>query len=417
MRNILFNVLVLCLVFLFFQATYAQTDQSTPFDLLYNDFSDILKERSWNIDWSGNELKAYRYKDGYQELRVTIATDNGEIVTHTVTVSHNSTVLRKQFKFRNTDNTPENIRKIVLPYLVKVQQSPHEHEPSKTYTASAFMGYSRFHDTYIMPRQPKGTFILGFNLVYNPSRYSTLTAENLGTGDYLSFSFYISADNNIRENTYDIHYLLTGTRKYETNNDTKTSTISGLFMGVEYFRPVIDFDAFTWDESIYRHHPHIQYFIFRTFAWEYLYEKDSGFVRNFNVMAACGPSVNSSLNATKISPEEEGELSKIFRSNFYGDRRQNFYYSIGIPLKIELTLQFTDTISVDTSWRSYFFFPIEGENAYDVANITRMAPAYHFTESLSSKLAWEFWHVHSMLEDNYKNHYWNRIIITMEYNL
>ncbi|MFW5861123.1 MAG: hypothetical protein ACOCWZ_02650 [Spirochaetota bacterium] len=285
------------------------------------------------------------------------------------------------------------------------------------YTASAFIGYHQFHDRYICPSKPEGSLILGFNLVYNPSRFSNLQTEQLKTGDYLSFFAYISANSRIREHTYDIHYLLTGTKKLSSNSSNGSIEISGIFMGLEYFRPEANFDDFTWDEDVYEHHPHIQYFVFRAVAWEYLYKKNSGLLHAFNFMLGCGPSVNSSLNATNITKEEEDELSPIFRSNFYGDRRQNFYYSVSVPLKIGLTLFLTNSISVDTEWKSYIFFSIESEDAYDLLNITRIAPAYRLTELLSAKLSWEYWHVHSMLENEYKNNHWNRLIFSMHYNI
>ncbi len=419
MKNIIITFLTILIILSLFNNVYAEgANHSSIYKLLFNDYNNILKKNSWKTTIDGHEFRAYRYKNGYQKIIVHISSESVEnIVEHRINVTHNKSVAQRSFKFRDSENTPENIRRIILPYLIQIQHKPYEAVPEKSYTVSAFVGYNQFHDRYILPRKPAGSLILGFDLVYNPSRFSTLPTEELGTGDYLSFFAYISANSRIREHTYDIHYLLTGTKNRSSNSSDNSIEISGIFMGLEYFRPEANFDDFTWDEDVYEHHPHIQYFVFRAIAWEYLYENNSGLLQAFNFMAGCGPSVNSSLNATNIPEEEEGELSPIFRSNFYGDRRQNFYYSVSIPLKIGLTLSLTNSITVDTELKSYIFFSIEGEDAYDLLNITRITPAYRLTESLSAKFSWEYWNIHSMLDNTHKNNHWNRLILSMHYNI
>jgi len=419
MKNIIIKFLSISIILTLFHNVYSEeANHSSIYKLLFNDYNIILKKNSWNTTIDGNDFFAYRYNNGYREIIINISSETkNNIVEHKITVTDNKSVSKRSFKFLDSENNPENLRKIILPYLIQIQHEPYKPVPEKMYTASAFIGYHQFHDRYICPRKPEGSLILGFNLVYNPSRFSTLPTEQLATGDYLSFFAYISANSRIREHTYDIHYLLTGTKNRSSNSSDGSIEISGIFMGLEYFRPEANFDDFTWDEDVYEHHPHIQYFVFRTIAWEYIYEKNAGVVQAFNFMAGCGPSVNSSLNATNISEEEEDELSPIFRSNFYGDRRQNFYYSVSVPLKIGLTLSLTNSINVETEWKSYIFFSIEGEDAFDLLNIIRISPAYRLTESLSANFSWEYWHVHSMLENEYKNNHWNRLILAMHYNI
>ena len=418
MRKIFNTIVFLCITLVLTVTSYAQDqDQRSMYDMLFTSFSQITEKKSWNAQWEDNEFLAYRYTKGYQKLDIRITSSTGNMVEHTVTIKHNKTVNEKTFRFTPDDNTPENIQKIILPYLIQAQAEPVAHKPVKTYSFSVFTGVNRFHDTHFFPTQPEGEIVLGFNLVYNPSRFSTLSSQKLGTGDYLSFSAYVCADDQVREHSYDIHYLIKGRGTYASSGENDIHTISGFFMGVEYFRPMMDYQKLTWDEKIFHNHPHIQYFTLRAAAWEYLYQSNSGFLTDFQCMAGCGPSVNSSLNATEISEDDEEDLNFIFKSKYYGDRRQNFYYSFSIPLKIELTLALSNTISVDTMLKSYFFLPIEGENAYDLLNITRVSPVYSFTRSLSSSITWEYWHVHSMLENDHKNHHWNRLMITMNYNI
>lgn len=385
---------------------------------LLSEFDGILREKGWTPTVEGNSLTAYRFNNDFDAITSSIDEENndGELVLH-VSVQRNDTLKSRDFRFPGYTPAEKNrVRYTVLPYLMEASAGERLSGGNMAFFASLTAGYSRVNDTAaIYPAWNEGALYLGFKLLYDPASRVKQDVVALTIGDYLSFSGFLTADPMISETQYDIHLLLCGTQWYGKNGESEKRTINGLFMGLEYRRPTIGYTEFTWRDSLYTNRPHVQYIIYKPCMWGFILTKESVKKYTFSFNTGPGFSINSSLNAVGLTPQEEADLSRIFKSMKYTDSRQNYYYAWAFPAAISLTADNIFRCKFEVGYNFYYFIPVEKEDAWDVLHIANVSCGYHARENILIKIVYEYWHADSRLEGEYARHNWNRLVSAVEY--
>jgi hypothetical protein len=384
-------------------------------------YGSSLDKRGWKTFTAGSALTAFRYRGEYREMNVSVREhEDGGFTLYLVSVNINGSPVRREFKIRSVDLAKDSTRlsRIAMPFLLESEANGTHASGRKIYHSKISAGYHRFRDdSRFYPEYRQGSFYFAFDMTYDPSSGVRERHVPLTIGDYFSLSFELAFDNEIRENHYNINLLLYGGQEYWQSGLHGTRFLHGFFMGLEYFRPSGGYTQFTWDDPVYSDHPHIQYIIYRAVSWGCIVNWGRKSRYTFSFMTGVGPSINSSLNATNISPEKEKDLGFIFKSREYGDRRQNFYYGMAFPAATTLVAELRNGVRLEAGHNIYFFTPIEDEKAYDLLNIGRFSPGYHVCERMLVKATYELWHLNSLLRNSTKMHSWNRILIAMEYTL
>lgn len=383
-------------------------------------FGQALSAEGWKTATEDGSLRAYRYQREYEEMLVSISRkDLPDFHVYQVIVLINGDRRSREFRvMRDAAARQASPSSLIMPFLLESVHAGPSASARQVYFTRAGAGYNRFNDNArFYPECQKGSVYASFSLLYYPSINTTEKSIPLSVGDYFSLAAWLAFDTTVRENYYNITLLLTGRQKYERDAGKEKRSLSGLFTGVEFFRPTAGYASFTWDQPVYEEHPHIQYIIFRALEWGLI--KSSGDLDRWtmSLSAALGPSINSSLNATDIPPEGDDDLSFIFKSKEYGDRKQNFYYSISLSASFSLAYERASLYRVESGYKFYFFTPVEDETAYDILNIVRFSPGLFLRDDLILNVTYEFWYLHSLLQSSVKTHFWNRMLIAVEFIL
>ena len=107
-------------------------------------------------------------------------------------------------------------------------------------------------------------------------------------------------------------------------------------------------------------------------------------------------------------------MSPIFRSKFYGDRRQNFYYGWSVPIVLSLAADRLGPLRLGADYRFYYFSPVENERAYDVLNVPGGSIGFYLSHGVLATVAYEYWYAYSRLRSETKNHSWHRVNFGLE---
>ncbi len=388
---------------------------------LLNEYGGMLRLKNWKVYRKGNALTAYRYSGDYREVNASTTTkDDGEFIIYEVHINVNGSAADREFRIRKNviEKDKRHLARLALPFLMAAEESSRKASDKKIYFSNVSAGYDRFKDGgRFYPEYGEGCFYTAFSMTYDPSAGIREEHIPLSLGDYFTISAYLTYDNEIRENSYNINLFLYGGQEYYGTSGSGTRFLHGFFTGLEYFRPSGGYTQFTWQDGIYSDHPHIQFILIRAVSWGCVLNWGSDVHYSFSFLAGLGPSINSSLNATNIAPANEKHLGFIFHSKAYGDRRQNFYYGVVLPAALTFSMDIPGKYRIDTGYNLYFFMPVENEKAYDMLNSAKISPAYYFTDRLLGRLTYELWYIDSLLRNSTKQHAWNRLTLALEYLL
>lgn len=389
---------------------------------IISDLSFALRVRGWRIKTSGNSVYACRLEGAYAERVITLSLEpDGRGSRCRVSLADRGEVISREFVFTTGD--PEDIRnleRLVLPFVFESISKGNDSDATGVYEAEVLLGSSVFYDGAIAPLRMDGTGILfGFSLVYDPMDKCRLSTMPVSIGDYFSTKVSCAFDPDIRDINYNINVLIYGWNSYRGDGAAGTRLLAGIFVGLEFFRPDLDLSSISWYDNIYHTHPYLQLIMLRPLTLGVRgrrHTKRTVFTAMFQVGG--GFTINSSLAATNLDPDEVESLSPIFRSKEYGGARsQNFYYGASIPASLSLRMDHASGLRSEISWNLYPCMPIEHENARDIINIAGIMIGYYLHKNVLINLKYEYWRIDSMLEDRHKNHSWNRWMFYLAYEL
>ncbi|HSV97840.1 MAG TPA: hypothetical protein VLM75_13035 [Spirochaetota bacterium] len=411
---VVFAVVVLCV------PPAAAAEDSAPakqIERVLSDYASVLSARGWRVfrDDPG-ALRAYRLHNDYEELRAALSgSSDGEFEIYDARVSYDGAQRERSFRIRKPgpeDSGTDPLR-VILPYLIESLGSRGPRRLS-AYEASVSAGYNRFHEFEPYPRWRIGTLQLGADLLHDPARHMSERRSNLGFGDYFHFRGHLNLSPEWKDVWYDLILLLAGMQTLAVDDDRPARSVVGLFSGIELSRPSLNFKEFMWSDGIYEDHPHIQYFLLKPVIPGFIHQWGRDRRYRLSAFGSAALSVNSSLCATNISKAEEDALSPIFRSKFYGDRRQNFYYSWSVPLALSFAADRIGPFRIKTEYRFYYFSPVEAERAYDVLNVPGGYIGWYLSRGVLVTAGYEYWNVYSRLRDKTRYYSWHRVFFGLE---
>lgn len=385
-------------------------------NLIYQSYRTILKKRKWTVLIEGNRMRAYRFGMEYNEMTVEMKnTYEKPFYKITVSIFRDDKKWMREFRLKEsvvTDN--KKFKDTVLPFLLRPLFKLNDSKRKKIFFAGVSMGYNRTHDNKeFYPEKRQGSFYTALTLEYDPGRHVTEPELEMNMGDYLYFNMYMAIDSEIRENFYEIDFLVYGKNTYKKTSSGEVRSLYGFFNGFDYFRPGFDDPTLTWTRQLYHKQPHIQYIIWRALQFNYkLFYKNSS-LYSVSFMIGAGPSINSSIIAAGLTKKEEEQLDPIFKS--LGQWTQNYYYSVAAPARIDLLADNVNGFKFGIGYYICPFFPIEDDVAYEILQIPKFSIGYYFTSTLLFDTHYEYWHIRSRLEEERRTHHWNRLVIELKY--
>ena len=386
-------------------------------DRVLADYERVLIARGWKVfRGEPGTLRAYRLRNDYEELRVNLGgLSDGDFDIYNAHVFYDGAERGRSFNIRKqgSEEVAADPLRVMLPYLL---ESLEHRGPRRlnAYEASVSGGYNRFHEFEPYPRWRIGTLQIGFDLLHDPARHINEPETVLSLGDYFWFQGYLNLSPEWKDVWYDFTLLLAGIQTLAVGADRPARSVFGLFSGIELFRPSLNFKEFMWSDGTYEDHPHIQYFLLKPFVPGVVHQWGRDRRYNFSAFGSAALSVNSSLCATHISEAEEDDLSPIFRSKYYGNRRQNFYYSWSIPLALPFAADRIGPLRLKAGYRLYYFSPVEEARAYDVLNVPGGSIGWHLSHGVLATAGYEYWHVYSRLQDRTRQYSWHRVFFGLE---
>ncbi len=432
-KFILLTLFLLFYILIFADISYSQksgkgtgtveinADSKVPY--IFNILKNDLKDDNWHVRVDGDELTAFRFGNGIDELKIRIEyLPDDMFYIYKITVVTDK-VYNKEVKI-NKSRAYDNLylKDEILSFVYSRINSGFNGNikstanTKKVYFSSISAGYNRTHDNYrFYPEYGQGSFLMSGTLVYDPAINVNSSEIDLKPVDYLSVEFYFCFDSRVRENYFNIDLMIFGKNKFESSDSAASRrALYGFFNGFEYFRPGWNNWDVQWNRKIYKKQPHVQYAIWRAAQWKMINTytvNNKNFISYFS--AGLGPSINSSLTATDVTPEEEDDLSHIFKSIKY--RKQNYYYGISMPLSAGIVADRINDFKFGAGYNLYIFAPVEHEKAIDVLNIVKLSAGYYFTDNFLLDLHYEYWNIYSMVRDTEAAHWWNRIMIECKF--
>ncbi len=381
------------------------------------DYARVLSTRGWKVfrDEPG-ALRAYRLRNDYEELRTVInGSRDGDFETYDVRMSYDGTERERSFRIRKAGSVTAGTDplRVLLPYLLEALEYRGPRRLG-AYEASVSAGYNRFHEFEPYPRWRIGTLQLGFNLMHDPARHMNEPRTVLSLGDYFHFQGYLNLSPEWKDVWYDFTLLLAGMQTLAPGADRPARSVFGLFSGIELFRPSLNFKEFMWSDGTYEDHPHIQYFLLKPFVPGIVHQWGRDRRYSLSAFGSAALSVNSSLCATHVTEAEEDDLSPIFRSKYYGNRRQNFYYSWSVPLALSFAADRIGPFRLKAGYRVYYFSPVEEERAYDILNVPGGSVGWYLSHGVLATAGYEYWHVYSRLQEKTRHYSWHRVFFGLE---
>ena len=375
----------------------------------------LLKKAGWNTMIDNDQVKAFRLGSRYDEIILVIEADYYTgYYFFTVSINKNDKQTSHVFNLReeivNDDNKLRDITLSAVVPAAVLREGIGDFR--KAYTSIFSFGYSRTSDDRnFYPAYGKGNIHLAWQLVYDPSARILLPETSLSLGDYLSFSAYLDSADEIHENFFNIDFLIFGKSKYTGAADHGTRFIYGFFNGLEYFRPGFSDSTVKWDHEIYHTRPYIQYAIWRALQWNMMFSRiDGSRILSAELMFGAGMGVGpSSLFYSGLTEEEEKNMSHAFRSIKY--RKQNYYFSYTVPVRISLCADHVKDFRFEVGYNYYFFYPVLTDNLYDMLNIIKGSIGYYLSYDVLLSLQYEHWMIKSMLHNQHMYRHWNRLII------
>ncbi|MCU0821121.1 MAG: hypothetical protein MUC95_01450 [Spirochaetes bacterium] len=374
----------------------------------------LLRKSEWKTASEGNEVKGCKFKNGYDEISVRISAEkDGGFFVFTVDTQKNGKRTEKTFRVSGeTASDDKRLSDLVLSSVIpEVLVREGLGDFKKAFTAMISFGYSRTRDDdKFYPVYAKGNIHIDWLLEYDPSSKVYNDDTTLTVGDYILFDGFFDWATIIRENYGNVDVLLYGKNRYSGNAGHGTRLMYGFFNGVEYFRPGFANTAMTWNREINRSQPAIQYAFWRALQGNVILSHRNGAaIYTASFMAGAGMGVGpSSLFATDISPEEEENLSHVFRSRRY--RKQNYYFSYGLPARISLSADRLYDFYLEIGYKYCYFYPVLIEDMYDMLHVCNGMIGYYLSYDVMIASEYESWWVVSMMHDETRRHQWNRLI-------
>jgi hypothetical protein len=374
-----------------------------------------LKKTDWITTSGSNRIKAIRLKEGYDEISLQFeAAKSGGFNNFTVSINKNGKLFIKTFKLtddriKDNDRLKDIIFSFILPFAM-VREGIGDFR--KAYSSVFSFGYARTNDDHrFYPALLKGALHFSWQLLYDPSLNYISRENTLTIGDYLSFSVYFDLEKEVKENYFNIDFLIFGKNSHKGSVENGTRIMYGFFNGFEYFRPGFGDSIMKWDLPIYSDRPYIQYAIWRALQGNIIISHTKGgSVYSAELMAGAGMGIGpSSLFLAGTTEEEEKYMSDSFRSIKY--RKQNYYFSYTIPARILLSADHVYGFRIEAGYNYYFFCPVIRDNFYDMLHIIKASVGYYFAKDFTVSLQYEHWRINSMMHDAHMSHHWNRFIL------
>jgi hypothetical protein len=408
-------------------------DSTSPAGKITARFNETLILKGWETVLEGETLKAWCHNPLYQTLDVTVIYQDREndIFRIIIDSERDKVPARKIFQFKKSDiKDMEKIESFLLPYLISLTNSKTVNEKHSGFYGSAKAGYYRTNDnSEILPEKSEGMYFAGFRLIYDPYREAAISNLPLYAGDYMDSSYSVSINregkkffDKIDELSFDIDFILYGKHNTTGSGDNRTRNLYGLFTGIAYYRPIIKSTAMLWSNDVYTDHYHIQYCYWEMLSFrQELTFSSSGKDLYFKYSIGLGPGQNSSLNLTNISSAEENSrldpgvfTSYWYTVNGFGDRQNNYYYSMTYPVRFEFIADRYLNSRFQFNYDFYFFQATHNKNVYDFLNRLIFSYGFYITENITAGFGYEFWHIKSVENEYDKSHYWNRLNLQME---
>ena len=418
------SILFFCVIVFLPKAVYSednrfngQTYLAKKIDYIFINYKSILNRYNWRVSIEKHRLRAFRLSNGYTELNVTINSEfKDTFLLFKVLLEINSGQIYREFRFNKNTYSNLKIKNTILPFLIehigaeKGSETKISNIYKRIYFPSFSIGYNRTHDNMeFYPEYKEGSLYLSWGLLYDPVNNIEEKDLKLTIGDYFLFNIDLAYNSEIRENSINVDMLIYGRNRVDFDKNDKTRLVHGFFNGFEYFRPGFLNTTLLWKHPVYKEQPHIQYLIWRAIQWGYNRTQRNDYIYNISFMIGCGPSMNSSLNATNITETDEKDLSDIFMSNRH--RKENYYYSLVLPISLSFTIDRINNFRIMAGYNFYFFTPIENENTYEILNKLNFSLGYYITENILMNSHYEYWNIESRLGKNRKNSFWNRIVL------
>lgn len=337
-------------------------------------------------------------------------------------VKRNDKESTKEFKFALKDEPAKNFksRNTVAGFLVSfIFPEDEKAGEKKLYYFSASAGYNRTRESRrFYPEKRQGSFYGALDFIYDPLVNVKEKNISIHMGDYLNSSLYFAYNSQIRENYFNIDISLWGRQKYAIQGESETRSVHGLFTSLEYFRPGFRDTTLFWNHQVRKNEPHIQYFIYKPVAFGgFLQNREKARIYTASAMFGIGPSINSALVATDIDTVKEQDLSPIFKSLDY--KKENFYYSVVAAFRTVLEADFINSFKFSLGFDNYSFYALEfnKDKAYEILNIIKCGIGYHLTANALIAAHYEHWRINSFVRDEYKDHFWNRMVLELKYSM
>jgi len=388
----------------------------------------ILKNEGWITSRAKikNKITAHKYGLTLQTLDLKITfLKSKKTLKYQLDLIKNGKNLKKIFNFKSKQTKME-IEKVLLSYLLSVLDKPHPKEnkpnPFSFYTS---IGFNKTSSTNNLPKiNYRDNLFLSWGLIYNPAKFCQKKKIDLYIADYLFFDSYAVFEldqekklkHDIKENYFNINFIISGTQTKISQND-KSFRRTGLYTGMEYFRPGFNDNVLLWTHDIYQNQPHVQYYLYRVLSWEYdLFDSFASTSYSYHFGAGIGPAMSSSLFAVNFSPEDEKNRSDIFKS--LDSQKQNYYYSLAFPVKFSAELDNFYRSRISGSYDFYYFYaldPTADDEGYDFLQIFKGEIGFYLWDGLLLNSRYEFWQVNSWLNEESKSHNWKRLILELKY--
>jgi hypothetical protein len=408
---------VLCAALLLPVPVFAAPGPIVQSGRVLDDFARVLSARGWKVylDAPGS-LRAYRLRNDFEELRAGLSgAADGEFEMYEARVTYDGSRRERTFRIRVSggEDAGTDPARVMLPWFLESLEHRGPRRLS-AYVATVSAGYNRFHEFEPYPRWRIGTLQLGADILHDPARHLHEGAARLALGEYFHLRGHLNLSPEWKDVWYDITLLLAGVQTVSADASRPDRRILGLFSGIELSRPSLNFKEFMWSDGIYEDHPHIQYFILKPVMPGFIRQWGPDRRYSVSAFASAAVSVNSSLCATNITEAEEDDLSPIFRSKYYGNRRQNFYYSWSVPLALSFAADRVGPLRLRADYRFYYFSPVEEERAYDILNVPGGSIGFYLSRGVLATAAYEYWHVYSRLRADTKHYSWHRVNFGLE---
>ncbi len=427
--NIKLKVILILLSLFVYHSAYAQgIKNNSPINLqdketyLLNVFEKILQNNNWKTIYQNNTLHAYRFRNSYDKLSITIKTESAQsFYLFTVSIILNGKISSMTFSVKgNRIHNSLSLKQLISPFVIKhaMTDTPNEWD-KKAYLLALSIGYNRTHDNRrFYPEWGQGSFYSSLCFLYDPAKHVQEKDIPMGIGDYLSFDLYFAYDSHIRENFFNIDVMIFGENRFKKNKNSTKRTLSGFFNGFEYFRPGFYDSALQWNRQVYKKQPHLQYTIWRALQWGIQNTYKNNQIYKFSFMIGFGPSINSSLTATDVKYWEVKDLSHIFKSKDSPNwifRMQNYYYSVSLPISGSFTIDKYYNFKFSAGYNLYVFYPIENEVAYDIVNIIKFSAGYYITDECLFDTHYQYWHIKGRVREVIEIHGWHKLILEVKY--